>query len=94
MWFLRQTRNHGRRSEKGSNKVIEVVFWAITVLLLIFATYLQNCIINDQYKDIEILEAKAQRLEMINRIQRITLKAYKGESEDKKDEKNVTDSHK
>ena len=74
--------------------MIEVVFWAITVLLLIFATYLQNCIINDQYKDIEILEAKAQRLEMINRIQRITLKAYKGESEDKKDEKNVTDSHK
>ena len=74
--------------------MIEVVFWAITILLLIFATYLQNCIINDQYKDIEILEAKAQRLEMINRIQRITLKAYKGESEDKKDEKNVTDSHK
>lgn len=74
--------------------MIEVVFWVMTILLLIFATYLQNCIINDQYKDIEILEAKVQRLEMINRIQRITLKAYKGESEDKKDEKNVTDSHK
>ena len=74
--------------------MIEVVFWAITILLLIFAKYLQNCIINDQYKDIEILEAKVQRLKMINRIQRITLKAYKGESEDKKDEKNVTDSHK
>ena len=66
--------------------MIETISFAITILFLIIVLIIQNNIINDQYKDIQILESRADVLQRINRIQGITLNAYRRAREEKQNE--------